>query len=103
MATVNIVFGRAEGAPGAQDQPLLYKRVAESITSSGTSQQSTNSAVAGSVGSEAVQITSDGNVWIEIGSNPTASAASSILLIAGQIHQYGIKPGQRVAVIDAAL
>ena len=72
---------------------------AQTIASSGTSQQTTAAAGNGGI----VDIAAfGGNVWVKIGANPTAVADSGWVIGDGQSKQFDIEPGHKVAVIDAA-
>lgn len=97
MATINIVFARAVERTAQIIAGIPSK--AEAITTSGTSQASTNAA-----GNEdCCQLTvTGGNVWIKFGAAPTAAAGSDYLIIDGQTREFGHLPaGTKVAVINA--
>ena len=66
------------------------------ITSSAVSQQTTISAE----DSQYWMITTDGTIWINFGTNPTAIAGSGFMLWAGTYY-FQAKIGDKCAVIDA--
>ena len=97
MATLNVVFARAVERTAQIIAGIPSK--AESITTSGTSQASTNAA-----GNEdCCQLTvTGGNVWVKFAAAPTAAAGSDYLLIDGQTREFGHLPAlTKVAVINA--
>ena len=97
MATLNIVFARAVERTAVVIAGIPSR--AEAITTSATSQASTNAA-----GNEdCCQLTcTGGNVWIKFGAAPTAAAGSDYLLLDGQTREFGHLPAlTKVAVINA--
>lgn len=100
MATVNIVFAMVGGGSRSSvDYPAYAAKGLESenITSSGTSQQSTNEAKSDSYFVRIVS--SGGNVRVEVNDNPTALATSVIVLDGVPLDLYVLR-GDKVAVID---
>lgn len=77
----------------------------DTITSSGSSQQSDFSVPSGAVGDLAWVITVAGasNIRALFGSNPTAVAAEAggFLILAGQTREFAARAGDKVAVITA--
>lgn len=69
----------------------------EKITSSASSQQSTNAAVAG----ELVRVASSGGaVHVLVGANPTADT-NDLVLPDGGVEYFACNAGDEVAIIDA--
>ncbi|KIC39365.1 hypothetical protein RA26_01565 [Leisingera sp. ANG-M7] len=71
---------------------------AEEITSSGTTQQGSETAPGGAYAS----VCSDGgSVYVVFGQNPIASASTSYMVPAGGCRDFGpLKEGDKIAVID---
>lgn len=96
MATVSIEFGAVLGAGAPVYAPV--PRATQTITSSGTSQQS-NEAQGGDF---VTVVTTGGAIWVAIGQNPTAAAGTQRLLPDGAGRDFGpLKEGDKVAIIDA--
>ena len=99
MATVGIAVVSADkrsGGPVSEVSPV----VSESITSSGTSTQTTITASKG----DYVRVTSSGGaVWATFGTNPTASAGTSYLITDGMTEHFynSTADALKVAVINA--
>ena len=98
MANIHVRFGpvMAAGAPTYTRAP----RRSETVTSSGTSAQSTNTADDGDF---ATVTAIDGAVYVLIGPNPTAlaSGAGMEAIPSGGVKDFGpLKTGDKVAVID---
>lgn len=101
MAT-NIVFGLAGGPGGPPSHAAIARDFyAETLTASGTSQQSSNVAPNTQFGSQCpfVHINSDEAIWIAQGANPTAVANTCRRLLAGQMIELFIEPGHKVAIL----
>jgi hypothetical protein len=49
-----------------------------------------------------VSLLAEADCWVKIGADPTAVAGSGRKLLEGERAQYSIRPGSRVAVIQAA-
>lgn len=98
MATVSVSFLKISNFNGTS--VANFDNISgESITSSGSSGQSSGSA---EVGHGVVRVTvAGGDVWVQVGSNPTASDADSVLLIDGDTEYFAVNVGDKVAVIDA--
>lgn len=96
MATVNVVLTQSNSN---KPIPRGSVRASEAITSSGSSQQSTGVAQGGEIWSITV---SGGNVWVRMGSNPTAAAGDDWLLVDGTTRDFEASANEKVAVIDAA-
>lgn len=96
MAQVHVAFSSALGGyPVPAKAPLL----SEVITSSATSQSSSAATRGGDV---AIVTVSGGNVWVQIGTNPTAASGADWLVLDGQTREFGpIAEGEKIAVIDA--
>lgn len=96
MATVGITFAYR----GVENVPVLrgVPSGAEAITSSGTSQQSSGSAIVDEYVTIAV---SGGAIWAKLGANPTAAAGDDWLIPDGGIITLQASAGDKVAVIDA--
>ena len=98
MASIHIRFG--EITPGSDPVFQRVPRKSETVTSSGTSAQSTNTANSG----EYVCITAlDGSVYSLVGENPTAlaSGAGMEAIPSGGFKVFGpLKDLDKVAVID---
>ena len=104
MATANFAFGPVGSYPRPRPTQVLKVRAAETITTSGTPQQTTNVAAPTGGYEEFVQVTvSGGNVYLEFGDNPTAAAASAdaVLVLDGQTRDFALGRGEKVSVIDA--
>ena len=101
MAIVHITF-RSAFDLGGSVIPNKSPRVSETITSSGTSQPTTITALQG----EVLDLTSVGGaVFIAVGQAPVAtdSGAGVDLIADGASRQYGpLAAGDKVAVIDAS-
>lgn len=97
MATVNVAFAKISNFNGtAVNNPEFI--LGESVTSSGTSQQSVGAALDYH---EVVRVAvAGGNVWIRIGNNPTAAVGDDILLIDGDTEYFSVNTGDKVAIID---
>lgn len=98
MATVAYAFTSVMqvGAAAVYGKPSA----SGTITSSGTSAQSTGVSSAG--GEVAVVTPKDGDVWVIVGNNPTAVAGTDYLVKSGTTVHIGVAAsGHKVAVIDA--
>ena len=97
MATVNVAFCKVsdfDGTAVASSENII----GESITTSGSSQQSVG---AGTVSHRVVRVSvTGGNIWVNIGPNPTAAVGNEILLIDSNTEYYAINVGDKVAVIN---
>ena len=70
--------------------------VSESITESGSNQQS------GAATKQFVTVCATASIWVAIGSNPDATTATTrTLLPANTARTYGIAMGHKVAVVTA--
>ena len=94
MATVSVVFGRWHSS-----KPIMTKaNQTEAITSSGTSQNSSNT---GTTADDCVEVaTSGGAVWVSLNGS-AASATNGFLLPDGTTRTFDAGSGTVVAVIDA--
>lgn len=100
MATVYLTFSAGERArlgTGALVAKASYAR-SETVTSSGTSAQSTFTA---KDGEGVVKVFCDTAVVVNAGANPTASLATGVYIPAGQSEWVSVQPGQKIAVVDA--
>lgn len=98
MASIHVRFGEVmgAGAPVYASKP----RKSETVTSSASSAQTTNTANSGDY---ATISAIDGSVYVTTGSNPTALAtgAGMDVVISGTVKDFGpLKDGDKVAVID---
>ena len=99
MATVSITGTDVDHRTGVPIE-IAEPRVSESITSSASSQQSTNTFLAG----EHVTVTASGGaVWVAFGANPTAAAGTTHLVTDGQTRAFFNRTTDqaKVAIIDA--
>lgn len=97
MATLNVVFTRA--LEGSAQTVAGIPNNATSITTSASSQTSSNAAVNETV---CILTVTGGSVWVKFGAAPTAAAGSDWLLTDGSTRDFGHLPaGTKVAVINA--
>lgn len=97
MATVHVTFFGAT-VNGSASFYAPSPRVAQTITSSGTSQASTITALTGEVGAVTA---SGGDVWVNVGESPTAASGSGYLVPAGsRLELYPMVQGHAIAVRD---
>jgi hypothetical protein len=97
MASVKVSFGAFHNIGGT----AVYTkapRIAETLTSSGVSQQTANAATPG----EFVTITSTGGaVHVMAGANPTASPTAGYIVSDGDTKNLGpLAAGDEVAILD---
>lgn len=98
--TTNVQFTRGYRSGNAMVEHATPDS-SQSITATSTSQQSTITAP-DRVADGVCIVTTDTDVWVAIGSNPTASAGNDHLVIAGQTRYFGdLAFGDKVAVISA--
>lgn len=99
MATVHITFRNIVDL-GASAVASRSPRAAQTITSSGTSQASTITALSG----EIAAITAVGGpVFVAIGGTPVAaSGAGDLIPDGGHLELGGLITGDKIAVINAA-
>lgn len=100
MATVYVTFGQvgARATTGGTINIMSGVLRSESITSSGASAQGTFTATAG----EVAQIYCDTAVYVKVGSNPTAAAATALYVPPTTLVHMALSGGDKVAVIDVA-
>ncbi len=96
MATCSIVIG-----PVNRSVPNSLPTSASSITTSGTSQQSSNSVQAADDNEYWVITVSGGDVWVKFGASPTAAAGDDWLINDGQTREFKALAGDKMAVKDA--
>ena len=104
MATLSVVVAQTYNTLTGYKGPVPSATAldAESITTSGSSQQSTLSTSGATYGAFWVLTASGGNVWVKFGANPTAAAGDEWLILDGQTREFGVDGyTQKVAVIDA--
>lgn len=95
MAQVHITF-RDPTQAGASSILSRDPAAAETITSSGVSQQTAIVASGGQI----AHIDTDGAVFVKVGSNPTAASGDGDIV--RSVKDIGfLKQGDRIAVIDA--
>lgn len=94
MATVSVVFGKWHSS-----KPVISKRnQSEAVTSSGSSQTSSNT---GTKADDCVEVaTSGGAVWVTI-DGTTAAAGTGFLLPDGTTRHFDSGFGTQVKIIDA--
>jgi hypothetical protein len=94
MATVSVVFGVKH-----EELPFLKRaNQSEAITSSGTSQASSNT---GTIKDDCVEVaTSGGAIWVTVDGS-TAAAGNQFLLPDGTTRHFVAGFGTQVRVIDA--
>lgn len=108
MATVHITLGQVTGVsvqavsmPAARSVPIA----ADTMTSSGTSAQSSITADTGGLSRQAAfwSITvTGGNVFVRFGSDPTAASDTGHLILDGTTRDFAVSAtGEKVAIKDA--
>ncbi len=95
MATCSIVIG-----PVNRSVPNSLPTSASSITTSGTSQQSSNSVQTADDNEYWVITVSGGDVWVKFGASPTAAAGDEWLINDGQTREFKARAGDKMAVKD---
>jgi hypothetical protein len=97
MATIHVTMFSAT-ANGSASFYAASPRVAETITSSGSSQATTITALTGETASI---VASGGAVWVLAGTSPTAvSGAGYLLPDGGRLELYPMVGGYAIAVKD---
>ena len=103
MATVNVVLTKVEGYDDSGRHvipvPAADYKVQENFTSSGTS-QATTAAAAGRDEVWCVTV-SGGDVYVSVGSSPTAASGTGWLIKDGVTWQASAEADQKLALIDA--
>ena len=100
MATVSVTLARVRGDVNRPIPRSVPDETATTITTSGTSQQA--SITADDLGEVWVITTSGGNVWAAFGSDPTATAGTHWLLLAGTTREFSVSAvSEKVAVVNA--
>lgn len=102
MATIGVTFGSVAQYPGGHLVYSAAPRTAESVSSSGASAASTNSAngIPGEVCT--ISVPDGAKVWATFGTGtPTAAAGTTHLLGPGRHDFSNLQSGWKVAVIDA--
>lgn len=98
MATVNVKWFTPSVLAGAT---VVYGKdifTPETFTSNASSQSTTNAAPDGVV---LVRVVSyGGNVWLTIGSNPTAVSGQGTLLLDGLPEVFKLDKGDKLAIIN---
>ena len=105
MATIEVTMGRA-GARAANGQGvgvmLMDGAVSQSLGSSGISTQTTIVAPGTQRDNCVAHIkVTGGNVRVARGTNPTATGTDLILFADSALNDFGIRPGDKLAFIDA--
>lgn len=101
MATVNIIFGPAGSYDRPRPTPVIRPRIAENFSGTiNVSTQTTNAARGSNGYEEFVQITTDGNIRLAFGENPTATVSGGVLMLANTTRDFAVSPGTKVAIID---
>jgi len=105
MATIGITISKIKiGNVTNAKLPVLDSSAthAEAITSSASSQTSTNSVPSDNAGEYVWRITASGGaVWVTFAASPTAVAGTSWLIPDGSTQDFGATAGDKVAVINA--
>ena len=106
MATINITFGFVGGKGGKDTHSPTFRAhgASQTVTSAGTSTQSTISAptvTSGGVGVAALRLYSDVAIWYSIGQNPVAAANTTMYLPAGAVEYPYADKGDKIAVLEA--
>ena len=96
MATVSIVIGNVN-----KSVPQAVPVSAETITSTGSSQQSSNAAPTADLNAFWIVTVVGGAVWVKAGSSPTAVAGDDWLISDGQTREWKATAGDKLAVINA--
>lgn len=106
MATVSVVLSSVSnnarsGLNAVMPVPDAVPAGKDSVTSSAASQQAAVTSPAEADGLFWTITATGGNVWVQFGTDPTASAGNDHLLIDGVPRDYAAAGSQKVAVIDA--
>lgn len=106
MATVSVVLSSVSnnarsGLNAVMPVPDAVPAGKDSVTSSAASQQAAVTAPADADGLFWTITATGGNVWVQFGADPTASAGNDHLLIDGVPRDYAAAGSQKVAIIDA--
>jgi hypothetical protein len=96
MSICSIVIGQVR-----KSVPNTAPTAAEVITTSGTSQQSSNSVPAADDNEYWIITVSGGDLWVKFGADPTAAAGDEWLVTDGQTREWKALSGDKVAVINA--
>lgn len=102
MATITVIFGSAvtKGEQGSAPVMNAYPRASEDVTSSGTTAQSTITALRNDV-CEISNPAGGADIRVAFGADPTAAAGTGHIVPTGQTRWYGgMIDGHKVAVID---
>lgn len=107
MATVHITLGQVTGASVAGESMPVEPSVplsADTMTSSGTSAQSSITATLSALARKAAFWTvtvTGGNVWAAFGANPTAAADAGQLILDGQTRNFSVSANaEKIAIKD---
>ncbi len=96
MSTCSIVIG-----PVNRSVPNSLPTSATSITTSGASQQSSNSVQAADDNEYWIITATGGDMWLKFAANPTAAAGDEWLITDGQTREFKGLAGDKMAVKDA--
>ncbi len=96
MATCSIVIG-----PVNRSVPNSLPTSASSITTSGTSQQSSNSVQTADDNEFWIITAAGGDMWVKFGADPTAAAGDEWLITDGQTREWKGLAGDKMAVKNA--
>jgi len=98
MATVSITYFRASIVRGGASVIDGSDYVAEVITSSASSQSTTATAT---LNRNFIRVTpSGGNIYIAIGTSPTAVTGSGIMVVDGTTEVFNLPVGYKIAIIN---
>lgn len=97
MTTCSIVIG-----PVNKSVPNSTPTSASAITTSGASQQSSNSVAAADANEYWIVSVSGGDVWVKFAASPVAAAGDDWLINDGQTREFKALAGDKMAVINVA-
>lgn len=107
MATVGVTLTTVSnearsGRNAVMPSPDAAAYGSASVTSSGTSQQAAVTSPDNAKGMFWIVTASGNDVWVTFGSNPTAAAGTSYLIVSGTTRDFAASANQKCAVIDKA-
>ena len=88
--------GARKGSNPENTFDVIFQGASQKITTVGSSVQSTAVGSATTI----VRLYATQNTYVEIGSNPTATTASSMYLPLGFVEYFGVTPGHKIACIQ---
>lgn len=107
MATVAVTLTRVSnnarsGLNAVMPSPDAASYASASVTSSGTSQQAAVTSPDDAKGMFWIITASGNDVWVTFGTNPTAAAGTSYLVVSGTTRDFAASANQKCAIIDKA-